>query len=1168
MFTHLHVHTEYSLLDGMCRIPQLVARAKELGMDSLAITDHGALYGAIEFYQAAREAGIKPIIGCEVYIAPGSRHDRNTTDRNNYHLILLAKNHTGYRNLIQLTTKAHLEGFYYKPRVDKELLEQHREGLVALSACLAGEISQLIISGRHDDARQAALWYKQTFEDYYFEIMRHPIAEIEEVNRHLIEMGQELDIPLVATNDTHYIRQEDASAHDLLLCIGTNTTIHDEKRLKMAGDFYYLKSPEEMADFYKDVPEALANTERIAAMCNLDLEFGRLHLPEIELPEGKTADEFLSDLCHQNLPQYYPDPTPEIWQRLEYELEVIKTTQFANYILVVWDIISFTRKQNILFGVRGSAASSIVLHCLGITYLDPIAHGLVFERFLNIERREMPDIDLDFQDDRRDEVINYISRKYGQDHVAQIITFGTLGARAAIRDVGRALGMPYGNVDRVARLVPGLPGMTLGRALDENKELKSIYQEDEIVHNLVNSARRVEGISRHASTHAAGVVISRETLTNHVPLQRGGKIDSQEAIMTQFAMGDIALIGLLKLDILGLANLTILGKARDIIREIHGTDIDLLKIPMDDKKTFELLAAGETAGVFQLEGAGMRRYIKELKPTTFDDIAAMVALYRPGPMEHIPTFIDAKHGRKPIRYPHPALENILKDTYGVIVYQDQVLFIVREFAGYTLGQADIFRKAMGKKIAEVMRKEKRSFTAGAKKLGYSADMADQIFNLIEPFAGYAFNRAHSASYALVAYQTAYLKANYPAEYITAFLTIHAGELEKTANAVAECRRLDITVLPPDINRSQVEFSIETDAEGKDAIRFGLSAIKNVGAGAVEPIIAERNQNGEFKSVEDLCRRCDLHTVNRRVMESLIKAGAMDSLENRGALLNSVNRILSLAQREQRLRETGQSTMFDLWGETAAVPLPELDMPPSETTDREKAIWEKELTGVSFSEKPFSPVFSSENGNAVFCGNIDAELDKQAVVIAGRVVATRYSFTKKGETFSIVILEDVSGQVEVIAWPNVYSQTEEYWQEGNELVVLGKVRTRDDSANVVCDSVSYYEAPQEGKALTPKSIPREPAVEKPELVTPPEEKHRLIINIKQTKDADDDIARFNRIMDVLKDYPGRDEVRLNIVNGGDAIPLRLPNVRTVYSLELEERITELVGEGNCRVETIR
>ncbi len=1167
MFTHLHVHTEYSLLDGMCRIPQLVTRAKELGMDSLAITDHGAMYGAIEFYQAAREAGIKPIIGCEVYIAPGSRLDRNSNDRNNYHLILLAKDHTGYRNLIQLTTKAHLEGFYYRPRVDKELLQQHQEGLVALSACLAGEISQLILSGRHDDAKQAALWYKQNFEDFYFEIMRHPVAEVEEVNRNLIKMGEELDIPLVATNDTHYIKKEDASAHDLLLCIGTNTTIHDEKRLKMDGDFYYLKNPEEMAEFYKDVPQALENTERIAEMCNLDLEFGRLHLPEIEIPEGKTADEFLSDLCHEALPQYYPDPTPEIQQRLEYELDVIKTTQFANYILVVWDIISFTRQQNILFGVRGSAASSIVLHCLGITYLDPIEHGLVFERFLNIERREMPDIDLDFQDDRRDEVINYISRKYGQDHVAQIITFGTLGARAAIRDVGRALGMPYGAVDRVARLVPGMPGMTLGRALDENQELKSIYQEDDVVRNLVNSARRVEGIARHASTHAAGVVISKEALTDHVPLQRGGKIDSQEAVMTQFAMGDIALIGLLKMDILGLTNLTILGKAREIIHEIHGKDIDLLEIPMDDKKTFELLASGETAGVFQLEGAGMRKTGISLKPTTFGDIAAIVALFRPGPMEHIPRFVDAKYGKTPITYPHPALENILKETYGVIVYQEQVLFIVREFAGYSLGQADIFRKAMGKKIAETMKKEKRNFVNGAKIQGYSTELANEVFALIEPFAGYAFNKAHASCYALIAYQTAYLKANYPVEYVTAFLTIHAGELEKAANAAAECRRLGITILLPDINRSQVDFSIESDEEGKAAIRFGLSAIKNVGTGAVEPIIEERNQNGAFKSVEDLCRRCDLHSVNRRVMESLIKAGAMDELGSRGTLLNGVNRILSLAQREQRLRETGQSTMFDLWGETAAVPLPELDMPPSDTTDREKAVWEKELMGVSFSEKPFSPVFSGEIGNAVFCGNIDPELERQVVAIAGRVVSARYSFTKKGETFSIVILEDVSGQVEVIAWPKVYGQTEEYWQEGNELLVMGKVRTRDDSVNVVCDSVSFYEAPREGEEPPTEPVNVEYVVEKPASISPAVEKHRLVIDIKQTKDADGDITRFNRIMDILKSYSGHDEVRLNIVNGGDAIPLKLPNLLTDYSLELEQRITELVGEGNCRVETI-
>jgi DNA polymerase-3 subunit alpha len=1168
MFTHLHVHTEYSLLDGMCRIPQLVRKAREMGMDSLAITDHGVMYGAIEFYREARENGIKPIIGCEIYIAPDSRFGRTAADKNNYHLILLVKDKTGYQNLIQLVTKAHLEGFYYKPRVDKELLERHHEGLIALSACLAGELSQLIQSRRYDDARQAALWYRQTFGDFYLEIMRHPITEMEAVNNYLIQMGRELDIPLVATNDTHYINREDASAHDLLLCIGTNTTIHDDKRLKMAGDFFYLKSPEEMTELFKDIPDALKNTERIAGMCNLDFEFGRLHLPEIELPEGKTADQFLADLCREGLPRYYPDLTPEIEKRLEYELDVIEKTEFANYVLVVWDIITFAKKQDILFGVRGSAASSIVLHCLGITPLDPLEHGLVFERFLNIERREMPDIDMDFQDDRRDEVISYVSQKYGQDHVAQIITFGTLGARAAIRDVGRALGMPYGDVDRVARLVPGLPGMTLTRAMDENFELKAIYQDDEIVRNLVNTARRVEGIARHASTHAAGVVISKEPLTNHVPLQKCAKVDSQEAVMTQFSMGDIAHIGLLKMDFLGLANLTILEKAREIIHQNNGIDIDLFKIPMDDKKTFELLSSGETSGVFQLEGSGMRRYIKELKPTVFSDISAMVALYRPGPMEHIPRFIDAKHGKTPITYPHPALENILKETYGVIVYQEQVLFIVREFAGYSLGQADIFRKAMGKKIAETMKKEKRNFVSGAKKQGYPTDLANQVFALIEPFAGYAFNKAHASCYGLIAYQTAYLKANYPAEYITAFLTVHSSELEKMASAIAECRRLGIEVLGPDINRSQVTFSLEDSSNGHPGIRFGLAAIKNVGSGAVEPVIKERRENGPFSSVEDLCRRSDLQAVNRRVMESLIKAGALDDLGERGTLLNSVGRILSLAQREQHLRDSGQTTMFDIFGESTPVPLPSLDLPPVDTTDREKAYWEKELMGVSFSEKPFSPVFGARYSNAVFCGNIDAELDKQAVVTAGRIVSARYSFTKKSESFAIVILEDVSGQVQVIAWPNVYSQTEEYWQEGNEIIVQGKVRARDDEVSVVCDNVAFYEPPLEGEAAMPASEPtvKETPPEKPSTAPPSTKKHRLIINIKQTADADSDIARLNKIVTALKVYPGRDEVRLNILNGGEAIPLRLPNIFTEYCPELEKQLVELVGEEGLRVES--
>ncbi|MFC1913730.1 DNA polymerase III subunit alpha [Chloroflexota bacterium] len=1165
MFTHLHVHTEYSLLDGMCRIPQLVSRVKELGMDTLAITDHGTMYGVIEFYEAAREAGIKPIIGCEVYVASESRFGRGVGDRNNYHLILLAKDQTGYQNLIQLTTKAHLEGFYYKPRLDRELLEQYHQGLIALTACLGGEIPQLILSGRLQEAKQSALWYKRTFGDFYLEVQRLPFPELEKVNQVLVEMSRELDIPLVATNDVHYVRKEDAHTHDLLLCIGTNTTIDNEKRRRMP-DVLYLKSVEEMAEFYRDMPQALENTGRIAEMCNLELEFGRLHLPEIELPEGKTADDFLADLCYEDLPHYYPETTPEIEQRLKYELEVIRKTQFANYFLVVWDIISFVKEHNILFGVRGSAAASIVLHCLGITQVDPVATELVFERFLNLERQEMPDIDLDFQDDRRDEVISYVSQKYGQGHVAQIITFGTLGARAAIRDVGRAKGMPYGDVDRVARLLPNALGMTLARALDENAELRAIYHEDAIIRDLIDSAKKVEGISRHASTHAAGVVISQEPLTRYVPLQHSSRGSGDEAVMTQFAMDDIAKIGLLKMDFLGLANLTILGKAEEIIRREHGIDISLQNIPIDDKKTFDLLSAGETAGVFQLEGVGMRRYIRELKPTAFSDIAAMVALYRPGPMEHIPTFIRAKHGLEPIRYPHPKLANILEETYGVIVYQDQVLFIVREFAGYSLGQADIFRKAMGKKIPEVMKKEKRNFIAGAKKNGYSTEIANQVFALIEPFAGYAFNKAHSVSYALIAYQTAYLKANHPAEYITAFLIIHSGQSEKIANAVAECRRLGIKVLPPDINHSQVNFSIEKDGSGVPAIRFGLAAIKNVGAGAVEPIIAERDKGGAFKSVEDLCRRCDLRGMNRRVTESLIKVGALDELGDRGTLLNNVSRIMSLSQREQRLRETGQSTMFDLWGETVPVPLSQLDMEPGDISVKERLAWEKELMGVYLAEHPFSTAASSISAGTTLIGQIDAEMVGHSVVVAGLIASVRYLYTRDGKPFASAILEDLDGQIEVMVWPKVFTDTKDFWEEGNIALVQGKVRSRDDQVQISCDSVQHHkpQAKVEEAAAAPPVGTTE-VIEEVKSATKPAETQRLVIRLIQTEDREADVARLHQLIATLQDFPGRDKVKLSIANDDKVTNLNFASISTDYCPELHRRLVDLLGTNEFSLE---
>jgi len=1137
-------------------------------MNSLAITDHGVMYGVIEFYLAAKEAGIKPIIGCEVYVAQDSRFTRSGKGKDYYHLILLAKNQVGYRNLIQLTTKAHLEGFYYKPRVDKELLEQHHQGLIALSACAGGKIPRLILEGRLKEAKQVASWYKQTFSDFYLEIQRHPIPELEQINQVLISMSEELDIPLVAANDVHYVNQEDASTHDLLLCIGTNSSIYDEKRVKMAGDFFYLRSPREMTELFSDIPQAIENTERIAQMCDLELEFGRLHLPEIELPEGKTADQFLADLCYQSLHQYYPQPTPEIKQRLDYELEVIRQTQFANYFLVVWDIISYARKQNILFGVRGSAAASIVLHCLGITEVDPIENKLVFERFLNLERQEMPDIDLDFEDDRRDEVISYVSQKYGQDHVAQIITFGTLGARAALRDVGRALGMPYGDVDRVARLVPFSPGMTLDRALDENSELRNIYSEDAIVRNLVDSAKKVEGIARHASTHAAGIVISKEPLTRYIPLQQVSKGNGEATVMTQFTMEDIAQIGLLKMDLLGLANLTILDKAKEIIYQNRGIDVDLYHIPMDDANTFDLLSSGETAGVFQLEGAGMRRYIKELKPTSFSDIAAMVALYRPGPMEHIPTFIKAKHGIEPIHYPHPALASILEETYGVIVYQDQVLFIVQTLAGYSLGQADIFRKAMGKKIPEVMKQERHSFIAGAKKNGFSAEIASEVFALIEPFAGYAFNKAHSVSYALIAYQTAYLKANYSAEYITALLITNAGQPEKVASAVAECHRLSITVLPPDINRSQASFSIEKTDNNTPAIRFGLTAIKNVGLGAIEPIIAQRSKGGAFKSIEDLCHRADLRAVNKRVMESLIKAGALDCVGSRGALLNSIDRILSLAQREQHLRETGQSTMFDLWGKTMPVPIPSLDLPADDIPIKEKLTWEKELTGVYLSEHPFSSFASKMTSEkTTLCGQIDAELAGQTVVVAGMVASVHHLFTKDRNPFISATLEDLDGRVEIMVWPKVYADTRDLWQEGNILLVEGRVRLRDDRVQLNCDKVSHYQPEAVRGEGVVTAQPSEPPVATEESTAPATlaKRHRLIISITQTSDEDSDLAYLHKLIDTLKDFPGQDEVTLRVKTGEKVDNLKLPS--TGYCPELHQRLVELVGEDGITVETM-
>jgi len=1172
-------------------------------MDSLAITDHGSLHGIIQFYLQAKEAGIKPILGCELYVAHGERSSRGGGEKAPYHLVVLARNEIGYRNLLQLSSRGHLEGFYYKPRVDKELLSQYHEGLIALSACPKGELGTLIQQRRRKDAEKAARWYREVFGDFYLEIQEHSIPELAQINKELVAMSRRLGLPLVATNDTHYIDRDDAPFHDVLLCIQTNSTIHDEKRLRMADDSFCLKSPQEMADLFSEHPQAIENTGCIAEMCELQLEFGRLRLPQIETPQGMSADEYLADLCRQGLAARYYDAPSEVRERLFYELEVIKQTEFANYFLVVWDVISWAQSKGILFGVRGSAAASLVLYCLGITNIDPLAHKLVFERFLNVERKEMPDIDLDFQDDRRDEVIRYVSQRYGSDRVAQIVTFGTLGARASLRDVGRALGMPYGQVDRVARLVPPIAS-NLSRAIEEITELSELYRSDKEIKRLVDTATRLEGTARHASTHAAGIVISNEPLIRHVPLQRPALRQDErnksahgepvEPPTTQLAMEDIARIGLLKMDFLGLANLTILGKTKEIVSQTCGMEIDLDRIPMDDARTFDLLSAGETTGVFQLEGAGMRRRIKELKPSNFGEIAAMVALYRPGPMQHIPTFIGSKHGQIPIRFPHPALEKILEETYGVIVYQDQVLLITQAFAGYSLGEADIVRKAMGKKIPEIMQAERDRFIAGARTQGFPQKVAEDVFNLIEPFAGYAFNKAHATSYAMIAYKTAYLKANYPVEFMTALLIASAGNQSKIATVAAECRRLGISVLPPDVSRSKRTFAIEkivssqqsaVSSPGRDgrlltldsrlstdmAIRFGLGTVKNVGETAIEPIITAQETGGSFKSLEDFCRRVDLRGLNKRALESLIKVGSLDSLGSRGALLAGMDRILRLSQQEQQLRESGQATMFDLWGETATAPLPALELGNIDTPSSEALAWEKDLLGVYLSAHPLISA-ARDLGDKVttFSGQIDEEMEGQEVTVVGMVATVRKGMTRNKRPFVSVVLEDIGGEIEVTAWSEVYEGTKELWNEGNALLVRGTIRVRGERVQLNCQGAIPYRPGEPfeslvsgGWSLESPSLTLDSRLgTRDSLVSPPP--RRVTISISQTEDIEDDIARLRQILAILEQFPGEDKAYLAVANTIGTVTLDLPTLAVSYCPELQRRLTEIVNEGGLSI----
>ena len=945
--------------------------------------------------------------------------------------------------------------------MDREILEHYHEGLIVMSGCPSGEVPTLITQGRADEARATANWYREVFGDYYLEFMRHgDVPELPQINNGLLDIHRDLHIPVVATNDSHYVNKHEAHLQDILICIHTNTNIQDEKRLRMVEDSYYLTSPGEMADLFQDIPEAVTNTQKVAEMCDLDIDFTQLRLPKYTVPEGVTPFEYLSNLCWEGMKRRIPDAGEEENTRLSYELEVIRQTSFDNYFLVVWDIARFVRDNDIFFAVRGSAAASLTLYCLGVTNVNPLPYRLVFERFLNLERKEMPDIDMDFQDDRREEVINYVVQKYGREHVAHIITFGTLGARAALRDVGRALGMTYGDVDRVARMIPTKLGITLDEAKsDPTSELAEAIESDAKIRELVETAEGLEGVTRHSSTHAAGVVISQQPLDEIVPLQRPQKADNSGSVATttQYAMEPVAALGLLKLDFLGLVNLTVLAKARDLIAERRGINFDLVDIPLDDGETFELLSRGDTAGVFQLEGGGMTRYIKELKPSALADVAAMIALYRPGPMEHISTFIDAKHGRIPVSYLHPALEEILEETYGVIVYQDQVLHIARTFAGYTLGEADIVRKAMGKKIPEIMAQEKEKFIKGAREQGFDQDLSEKVFSLVEPFAGYAFNKAHSVSYGLISYWTAYLKANYTAEYMVSLLNSYVGHNDRINSAVAECQRLKIPVLPPSINDGRTEFTIETRPDRSVAIRFGMGAVKGVGSSALEAVIESRDKTGRFESIEHMCREANMGGVNRKTLDSLIKVGALDDFGDRAALLESVDRIVSLAQSEASLKNSDQSSMFDMFGESVSAPLADIALPDITASDRERDEWERELLGMSLSNINIlaSLLTVTDSEHIVFRSDIQPEMAGKKVSLVGQISNVTRRFTKKNKPFVIATLGLMDGQIEVFVWEDRLDATEGLWEEGKIVIIGGGVRVREDEISINCNDAGEY-----------------------------------------------------------------------------------------------------------------
>ena len=1059
-FVHLHLHSQYSLLDGACQLESLVRKVKECRMPACAITDHGSMFGAIEFYDLAIRNGIKPIIGCEVYVAPDSRFEKSAhgIKEASFHLVLLAKNETGYRNLMKLVSAGYLEGFYYRPRVDKEILSKYHEGLIASSACLKGEIPHLIRTNQADQARKVIDEYNSIFgkENFYLEIQDNLIPEQDIVNQEIIKLARDMKIPLVATNDVHYLEKEDARAHEVLLCIQTQTTMEDPDRMRMSTDEFYFKTRDEMArNFGSVVPDALKNTVAIAEKCNLELDFKHHHLPNYKAPEGKTQESYLRELVGDGIRRRYPSADKSVADRVAHELKIIETFGYPSYFLIAWDFVHYAKEHNIPVGPgRGSAAGSVVSYALGITDIDPLKYDLLFERFLNPERISLPDIDIDFCYERRNEVIDYVTKKYSKDNVAQVITFGTMMAKAVVRDTGRALGMVYADVDKIAKLVPNDLNMTLSHALEKEAELRTLYKNDPKIAELIETSMVLEGLTRHASTHAAGVVISEEPLVGHVPLY---KVQDGQ-ITTAYPMTSLEKIGLLKMDLLGLRTLTVISEALKIIKRSKGIDVDINNLPLDDKKTYALLANAESTGVFQLESSGMRDLLKKLNPEKFEDIIALLALFRPGPIGSgmLDDFMKRKHNEIKIRYDHPKLEPILRETYGVILYQEQVMRIASNLGGFTLAQADTLRRAMGKKIPEVMNQMREHFVHGAVKNEVEKRTAEKIFDQIEYFAGYGFNKSHSAAYALISYRTAYLKANYPAEFMTALLTSEKDNLDKIAQYINECLRMGIKILPPDVNESFANFTIVGDS-----IRFGLVAVKNVGQGAIDSIITVRLKEGRFKSIYDFTEKIDSRLVNRKVIESLIRCGAMDSLGLfRSQMSAMIDKALEVAGGIQKDRSQGQLSFFDKFEDEENFKKTYHDIPNiPEWPENQLLAYEKEMLGLYITKHPLAR-FEKLLKTYSTCSTtaLEDRSDGDEVLIGGIVSKVKFTVTRRtNEKMAIMSLEDLDGTVEVLVFPITFQKVGSLIKPDAMIFVKGRINLREEEPKIIANEIATLES---------------------------------------------------------------------------------------------------------------